>query len=1439
MKRRMIRRWALGALVIFASSVGCNSAGCDILQPMPNDNEVPKSQTIEGGLQVRITPGGFQKISDLVPGLVEGFGDMTAIGASGGTLLDIAGIDVITYGLCQPAGCNLSISIPPGGVDITVQDPYMLIDVDVNFNLPIRFDLDIVGFSVFDGCTLNIGANDVNEPLNASLGIEPYIRDTDGELRIRVQEINNLSFSGVTFNFANCGWATDVLNYLSDYVNDFIGIVNSLLNNPITNFIVNALLPYMQDLIDGMVPDPLGLEGQFDVGSLLAGFSPGAEGILELRMVPGGDVGMLQNGMSLNVITGVNSDYDPTTRGEGLVNPLYGVKLHSENHPKMPPMTTVDLNTLNGGLTKHADYDTPGYRRSFVKPFVTELNGVNDNQYLTYLGADNTGKTADLAFGITEDFLDLIGFHLLNSGALCLEIGTSEVDMLSVGLFSILVSSLEDLVDPEVGDAPMRLVVRPQMPMDFTVYDPFNTAQGKPLMEIDLKDFQVDVYAFAEGRYVRAFTMALDLTLGLNLTSRTDRAYSGSDPNVPADCATFDPNNPNDPCHCHMPYTTCTVYVVPEIGDIESENVTVRIQNSELISSPPAELETLFPSVLSMLMPMLTGALPEIALPEVLGFGMETLEFRAGNANATPDTVLVLATMQQWSDAALPPPPLPGNQPPPPPPAGERFAPIRTQAEVASVHVPTPAALRASLLDRRVPKADKDVPEVRIDVTADNAPADRDVEWQYRLNGGAWRMFQTGPELVIRDETFFFQGYHRIELRGRVKGNAGSLEVRPVALTVLIDSVAPRHKAKVEGDQLYFGGFDYVTARGDLEYAYELEPGRYSEWAKRGSVRLGYAQALAKANGGVLRYRVRDEAGNVANAEVGAGLLAVNPVMPKAGGCGCQTDSGASGFGLLVLGLLGLLGWRRRRPFDRKLVTLTLLVGAMALVAVGCAKKSPGTPADAGLPPCEDDTDCAALQCPDGEIAQCVFGACECRDDLVWGKTGPHSSHAESYDSIMVAAYNQRYGDLMYTSIRKGDIGSNPVLDENDWVFVDGVPWDEEPDVPTSDIRGGIKDKGDNVGRFTSIGADSGGNPVIAYYDLTHGALKLARKDGENWRIMLVDDGGSSEEPELGDAGRYTSMSMRSGSDYAPGVAYFTQYLPGSDEFHMRTELRFAEALTGSPAGPADFMIYVVDSAEIEVPVDEEGAPLAPDKWPLGDWPSGVGVTCSVTRTSDGRPVVVYYDSLNGNLKAAEFNGTAFDEPVILDGEDDQGADTGNVGLFPSVKISPTNDSVWHVSYMDVGLRQLVYQVADTGEASQIETVDHGLRMETNDITGLPMPVSHMVGFDSKIVLAGNKVFIAYQDGTNHELRWAERNPSDPHLWSHRAIAGDTPPVLNADGDYEYEGAFGFYIGLTNDESNVAYLSTYAINEWAVSNLAGDAPVNYWVQIFAVQLGEG
>jgi len=69
------------------------------------------------------------------------------------------------------------------------------------------------------------------------------------------------------------------------------------------------------------------------------------------------------------------------------------------------------------------------------------------------------------------------------------------------------------------------------------------------------------------------------------------------------------------------------------------------------------------------------------------------------------------------------------------------------------------------------------------------------------------------------------------------------------------------------------------------------------------------------------------------------------------------------------------------------------------------------------------------------------------------------------------------------------------------------LPIDAVPDITNSHNRGGVSDKGDDVGRYTSVATNSTNEPIIAYYDKTHGALKFASFGAIRWHSHVVDVG--------------------------------------------------------------------------------------------------------------------------------------------------------------------------------------------------------------------------------------------------------------------------------------------------------------------------------------------
>jgi hypothetical protein len=178
-----------------------------------------------------------------------------------------------------------------------------------------------------------------------------------------------------------------------------------------------------------------------------------------------------------------------------------------------------------------------------------------------------------------------------------------------------------------------------------------------------------------------------------------------------------------------------------------------------------------------------------------------------------------------------------------------------------------------------------------------------------------------------------------------------------------------------------------------------------------------------------------------------------------------------------------------------------------------------------------------------------------------------------------------------------------------------------------------------DVGQHTSIAIGTNGNPVIAYYDVTNGNLKVARCNdptcsGGNETISVVDS--------LGDVGQYASLAI--GTNGNPVIAYYDA-TNGNLKVARCNDL----ACTGG---------------------DEVRSRVAT----AGD----VGSYASLAIGLDGRPVIAYYDVTNANLKLARCN-----DPACA-GENEKLAtldSAGDVGQFADIAIGV--DGVPVVSYFD------------------------------------------------------------------------------------------------------------------------------------------------------------
>ncbi len=1099
----------ISALFVVTTSACSGLTGCGACSasaPLPGGS-LPSNQTIEGGAQIRVTPAGFTKLTSILPGVINnalGAGFCIPHGSvgtpTGGFLATGAEWCAKNDGACTP-GCDAQVSLNNvNGLVLSVTNQQTLnVQLSTSLNATIHLDGQIVGIGA--SCDMTATSND----LGGNFDIAFNINATTGELGISLADFNNFKLD---VNFGNCGLVSDIANVATD-------IINGLLNS----FVGQLLTPVLNSFIQGLLPNPLGIEGMLDVGSLLSGISPGTTAEMEARIVPGGYVDLVGNGMSLGVITGLNSDADPTTRTGTRPD---GVQYASEPALCVPPLPIP----LFGG----APYNLPlSSRSTFSMLPADEFNGSPD-------------PAADLAMGISQTTLDLAGHHAVTSGALCLGVGTSAIPQLNVGVIGLLVPSLSELDDS--GTAPLLLVTRPQRALTFTIGDNQGT---DPALTIGFSHLEVDFYAFLFERYVRAFTLDLTLNAGIHLDFEQQ-------PGMPA-------------------------VIKPTLLGIDAADVTISVLNSEFVKETPADLEAVLPSVFSLVTPLL-GNLPDITVPSFAGFSLNNLSIQ--KVTTSQDSFLALyatlgasapfrALAEQEplaqdaldkldADIAAPQPPSTGT------------------SHLLNVSTPAPEVVRGALAG----KPDMKLPTVTFAADLYDS-AGRELEWNWNFNGGLFHQWQPGGELAISDPAFAWQGKYTIGLKSRVKGDyhtVSAVTTTPVIIDSVGPHVYVE-KATWVGDTLTIPVEDIVSLDA-VQVAFG-RPGEIvpeTKWESTATIDRADAQLLA-VNGEIAVF-AKDEAGNQTTTFIAPfhGQAGTTGCVCGVGGR-TPTTGGLVMVGFVVLLVRRRRrGWLRQaaarviRSRQAKIVvTVAMWLGVSAAFSMqqGCScNKSNGS--------CEMVSDCS--DCPAGQLPFCIDNMCVCSADIPPGRIGEYSHIAAAPDgSGWVSAYASSHGDLVVTQVtapgRIDDtawewvdgVPDGPVLVPGSMIR-GGVAADG-PDVG---MYTSIAVAADGTPMVTYFDRGTMAAPAAN--------LKFAAKVNGTWITEIVDMGTGSISNNSGSlVGMYTSLTLRA-DDGRPGVAYLAHV---GDAMGGHAEVRYAQANVALPMGPSDWTTYVVDTAPLPV----------------------------------------------------------------------------------------------------------------------------------------------------------------------------------------------------------------------------------------------------------------
>jgi MYXO-CTERM domain-containing protein len=813
--------------------------------------------------------------------------------------------------------------------------------------------------------------------------------------------------------------------------------------------------------------------------------------------------------------------------------------------------------------------------------------------------------------------------------------------------------------------------------------------------------------------------------------------------------------------------------IKPSLVGISSSSVTVKVINSDFVKETPQHLEMVLPSVFDLVTPLL-GNLPDIQVPTFAGFSLSNLSIQ--KVTTSQDQFLALyaslgAGFQARQLAVSDPfardavAALDAEDKPMGPPS-------KGTARLVRVDTPSAERVRGALLQQK----DGKLPSITFDVDRFDTSG-RELEWTWNFNGGLWHEYSSASPLVISDRAFAWQGKYTIGLKSRVKGDYQTVG-DVIETPVVIDSVGPRvfdDKAEWKNDQLIVPVWDVVSGK-DVQVAYG-RPGTdkpLTDWVYQGDASLARASFdKLQVDGNIVMF-ARDEVGNVSQV-----LIAPFHGQSGAAGCACDAGNGPGVGGIALLGVIGFVVLRRRRKIAprtlRVMATCSLWLGASAVMSL-----NPGCDCNHKGGSCETAADCG--ECPKGQLPFCIDNVCVCSDDVPLGHVGPYSDVATGPDgTIWVSAYAQSHGDLVVAQATGGRIPDEA------WEWVDGVP-DGPVVVPDSKIRGGIADDGPDVGMYTSIAVGADGTPMVSYFDVDRGALKLAQKIQGVWVITDVDVGAGSVDNIGGSAvGMYSSISLRS-DDSRPGIAYLAHV---NDASGLHAEVRYASAQTTTPTGPGDWQTWVVDTG------------MVPDRDNIYPLPDGLGLFVDSTRNPTNQaPVVAYYDRGTGDLKVSKFNVSAgsFAAAVVLDGSNNT-----DVGWSPSIQVDA--QGVVNVAYVSATSDDLKFIT----EGGQPEVIDDGYRIVGTTVDGLPKPEFHFVGDDAGLVLSGSGAYVVYQDSTTQELLLATRQPMGG--WMHESIAGATQP---------WPGAYGFFAADAMRPTDIV-MSTWVIDQPTGEN---------WVEVF-------
>jgi hypothetical protein len=320
----------------------------------------------------------------------------------------------------------------------------------------------------------------------------------------------------------------------------------------------------------------------------------------------------------------------------------------------------------------------------------------------------------------------------------------------------------------------------------------------------------------------------------------------------------------------------------------------------------------------------------------------------------------------------------------------------------------------------------------------------------------------------------------------------------------------------------------------------------------------------------------------------------------------------------------------------------------------------------------------------------------------------------------------------------------------------------------------------------SSIKLNASGNPVIAYFDFTHSSLKMLICGNANCSagntITTIDSSG--------DVGRYPSMVLDSNGN--PAVSYLdaangklkilrcgNAFCTAGNTFASIGNngiVGYFSSLALDIGNNPTVSFWDRTNGDLNVLRCSNASCSMSNTITIPDSAGNVGMYTSLKLDANSNPVISYYDSTNGDLKVLHCGSTTcgINSTTVAD-------KTSQVGQFSAIKLDSQGNPI--VSYWD----------ETNGDLKVLHCGDNTCN-KNNVITSAYTPGN--TGWDTSLVIDGNgNPVISFYDFTNSVMKLLHctninctgaNSPISPDVFSHRftSIALDAAgnPVIASAG---------------------------------------------------------